>query len=38
MSVVSSPNLEDKSQARKKAKVMVVPILVFSEEDKEGKF
>ena len=38
MSVVSSPNLEDKSQARKKAKVMVVPILVFSEEDKEGTF
>ena len=38
MSVVSGPNLEDKSQARKKAKVMVVPILVFSEKDKEGTF
>ncbi|XP_075633523.1 uncharacterized protein LOC142605982 [Castanea sativa] len=36
MFVVSGPNLEDRSQARKKAKMVAVPTLGFSEEDKEG--
>ena len=38
MSMVSSPNLEDKSQACKKAKIVVMPTLGFSKEDKEGTF
>ncbi|XP_075663120.1 uncharacterized protein LOC142632634 [Castanea sativa] len=38
MSVVSSPNLEDRGHASKKAKVVAVPTLGFSEEDKEGTF
>ena len=36
MSVVLGPNLEDNSQACKKAKMMAMPTLGFSEEDKEG--
>lgn len=38
MSVVSGPELEDKSLAYKKAKMVAVPTLGFSEEDKKGTF
>ncbi|XP_065617684.1 F-box protein At4g09920 [Quercus suber] len=36
--VVSGPDLEDRGQAFKKAKVVAMPTLGFSEEDKEGTF
>ncbi|XP_075633429.1 uncharacterized protein LOC142605887 [Castanea sativa] len=36
MSVVSGLDLEDRSHALKKAKVVAMPTLGFSEEDKEG--
>ena len=36
MSMVLGPNLEDRSQALKKAKMVVMCTLGFLEEDKEG--
>ena len=36
MSVVSCPNLEDRRQACKKAKMVAMPTLGFSKENKEG--
>ena len=36
MSMVLSPNLENRSQARIKAKMVAMPTLGFSKEDKEG--
>ena len=38
ISVVLGPDLEDESQACKKAKMVVMPTLGFLEEDKEGTF
>lgn len=38
MSVGGFPDLDARDQAPKRAKVMVTPILGFSEEDKEGTF
>ena len=38
MSVVGGPNLEDRGEAPKRAKVLATPTLDFSEEDKEGTF
>ena len=38
MSVASNPDVEDKAQVSKRAKMVVVPTLGFSEEDKEGAF
>ena len=38
MFVVLSLDLEDRSQACKNAKMVVVPTLSFSKEDKEGTF
>ena len=36
--MVLGPDLEDESQAYKKAKMVVMPTLGFLEEDKEGTF
>ena len=38
MSMIKGPNVEARDQALKKARVMVTPVLGFSEEDKEGTF
>ena len=38
MSMVKGPNVEARDQALKRARVMVTPVLGFSEEDKEGTF
>ena len=38
MSVASNLDVEDKAQVSKRAKMVVVPTLGFSEEDKEGTF
>ena len=38
MSVASNPDVEDKAQVSKRAKMVVMPTLGFSEEDKKGAF
>ena len=38
MSMIKGPNVEARDQALKKARVMVTPVLGFSEEDKDGTF